>query len=111
MITQITKKYLLIALISSLLSGLVFYEFEPLFRLLIGINFAVFLLCGLDKQNSIEAKERVPESVFFILSALGGSLGMILGMKVLKHKTNKASFQIIIITITVIQGFILYLLA
>lgn len=106
MLQPIHQKYLFIALLIASICGLLFYEYEPLFRYLIGINAATFFLCASDKSNSSKDKERIPEAVFYILSLIGGSLGMILGMGLLRHKTRKASFQIVVFSIAVMQAVI-----
>lgn len=74
---------------------------------LIGINVALLLLCGFDKSIAGGKSLRVPENVFFAFALLGGSLGMLLGMHLFRHKTKKASFQIILVLILVLQIIIL----
>jgi len=64
---------------------------------LIIINIIVFGLMGLDKRRAIKNKTRIKEQTFCILSMFGGFVGLILGMMVFKHKTNKLSFYLIVL--------------
>ena len=47
-----------------------------------------FLLCGFDKFAAKKQMRRVPEKWLFIISALGGSVGMYAGMLTFRHKTQ-----------------------
>ena len=49
-----------------------------------------FFLFALDKLCAVKKRRRVPERVLLTLSALGGSLGALLGMTLFRHKTNAA---------------------
>ena len=65
---------------------------------LLVMNLVTFLIFGLDKWKAKrkaknEAVRRVPEKTLFLLSALGGSVGALLGMKVWRHKTLHKSFR------------------
>ena len=44
------------------------------------INSAAFVLCLADKRRARQRQWRVPEATLLLLSALGGSCGMLLGM-------------------------------
>jgi len=72
------------------------------------INLAAFLVFGLDKLKAKrkvkrETVRRVPEKTLFLLAALGGSLGALLGMKVWHHKTLHKTFRIGIPAILILQ--------
>ena len=78
-----------------------------LFYLLL-INLVTFLVFGLDKwkakrKEKKDSVRRVPEKTLFLLSALGGSVGALLGMKVFHHKTLHKSFRFGIPAILVLQ--------
>ena len=65
---------------------------------LLVINLVTFLIFGLDKwkakrKEKNEAVRRVPEKTLFLLSALGGSVGALLGMKAFHHKTLHKTFR------------------
>lgn len=82
------------------------------------INVVTFLIFGLDKWKAKrkahhEATRRVPEKTLFLLSAIGGSIGALIGMKAFHHKTLHKSFRfgvpaILILQIVVTAGLTLY---
>lgn len=51
------------------------------------LNMVGFALMGWDKWKAKKGAFRIPESTFFILAIIGGSLGCLLGMYVFRHKT------------------------
>lgn len=62
------------------------------------INLITFLVFGWDKwkakwKEHHESARRVPEKTLFVLSAMGGSIGALLGMNVFHHKTLHKSFR------------------
>ena len=75
---------------------------------LVVINLAAFLVFGIDKWKAKrkvkkESVRRVPEKTLFLLAALGGSVGALLGMKVWRHKTLHRSFRFGIPAILMLQ--------
>lgn len=56
------------------------------------VNLAGFVIMGLDKRYARDRKRRVPEKRLFALCAIGGSLGVLLGMRTWRHKTKHRSF-------------------
>ena len=75
---------------------------------LVLINVVTFLVFGLDKWKAKrkvkkESVRRVPEKTLFLLSAIGGSVGALLGMRVWHHKTLHKSFRIGIPAIMIAQ--------
>ena len=80
---------------------------DSFFIYLILINIVSFILMGWDKYCAIKNKWRIPEKTLLGLSIIGGGIGIYLGMKTFRHKTQKPIFQIIV-PITVI--IIIYLL-
>lgn len=61
---------------------------------LLALNLLVFGMMGFDKARSKSGGWRVPEAKFFVLSALGGSLGGVLGMFFFRHKTRHRAFRL-----------------
>ena len=55
-----------------------------------------FFLCASDKRRARKGGWRVPEKTLFLLSAMGGATGMLLGMLLCRHKTKHLSFMILI---------------
>ena len=67
------------------------------------LGFIAFSVCGFDKLMAVKGKRRVPEKRLFALAALGGSLGLLLGMRVFRHKTRHKSFTVGVPLIIVLQ--------
>ena len=68
---------------------------------LVAINLVTFLVFGLDKLKAKrkvnkESVRRVPEKTLFLLAAVGGSIGALLGMKVWHHKTFRFGIPVIL---------------
>ena len=61
---------------------------------LLVMNILGFALMGIDKKKAEAGKWRIPEKTLFLVAALGGSVGSILGMKTFRHKTKHKSFTI-----------------
>lgn len=86
---------------------------------LILINLITFFVFGLDKLKAKrkvthESTRRVPEKTLFLLAAIGGSIGALLGMKVWHHKTLHKTFRfgipaILILQILIPAGLYIYL--
>lgn len=85
---------------------------------LLVINFITFLVFGFDKwkakrKEHHESTRRVPEKTLFLLSAAGGSLGALLGMKAFHHKTLHKTFRfgipaILLLQLIVVAGIWVY---
>jgi len=56
-----------------------------------------------DKASATSNKWRIKESTLLLISAIGGSVGMLLIMKKIRHKTQKNKFMIGIPAIIIIQ--------
>lgn len=56
------------------------------------INIIAFITMGIDKWKAKKRAWRIPEATLFILAAIGGSIGAILGMYTFRHKTKHCSF-------------------
>ena len=84
---------------------------------LVFIHLITFLAFGLDKWKAKrkEKKEtvgRVPEKTLFLLAALGGSVGALLGMRAFRHKTLHKTFRFgipLILALQIILPFGLWL--
>ena len=58
------------------------------------INALSFLLMLIDKQKARKKRWRIPETTLLGVCALGGSLGGLLGMYLVRHKTKHLKFVI-----------------
>ncbi len=84
---------------------------------LVLINVITFFVFGADKlqarrKEKKESVRRVPEKTLFLLSALGGSVGALLGMRVFRHKTLHRAFRFgvpLILALQIILPFGLWL--
>lgn len=77
---------------------------------LLAINLFGFFIMWLDKRKAKKGSWRIPEKTLFIITALGGGIGTIIGMYTFRHKTQKLNFVIgfPFITILEIIGIIWY---
>lgn len=71
------------------------------------INLYGLLIMYVDKKKSMKAAERnnrrVSERQLFIVTALGGFLGTIVGMRLLRHKTKKKHFNLLFPLILIVE--------
>ncbi len=65
-----------------------------LLALYVAVNLTAFILFGVDKRRARRHMRRIPESTLMGVSALGGALGALLGMRVFHHKTRHRKFTI-----------------
>lgn len=59
---------------------------------LAAINLAAFAAMGVDKARAKARAWRIPEATLFLLAALGGAMGGLLGMLCFRHKTRHRAF-------------------
>ncbi len=71
------------------------------------MSIVAFSVCGADKFAAQRQKRRVPEKVLFLLAAIGGSLGLYLGMFTFRHKTKHWYFVIGVPAIILAQSAVL----
>lgn len=71
--------------------------------LLFLLNMFGFIIMGIDKSKAKRKVWRIPESTLFSVALIGGSLGVLTGMYVFRHKTQHKSFVIGIPVIFVIH--------
>ena len=70
------------------------------------INAAGFLLMLADKRKARKGLWRIPEATLMGVAALGGSVGSLLGMYTVRHKTKHLKFVLGIPALLVIQIFL-----
>ncbi len=76
---------------------------------LILVNAAGFTLMLIDKRKARKGAWRIPEKTLMGVALLGGSLGAILGMNLLRHKTKHPKFFIglpVILALQTVLGLI-----
>ena len=60
---------------------------------LVLINVVSFVAMGTDKRRARRRRSRIPERTLFLFASLGGTLGILLGVKAFRHKTQHNSFR------------------
>jgi len=84
---------------------------EQIFLLyLFAINVLTLLIMGWDKWKSIHHGWRIPEKNLLLLGLLGGALGLLIGSRIYRHKTQKMLFKIGIPILLIVNGFEAYFL-
>ncbi len=68
-------------------------KFEYLLAIyIIAVNLFAYILYGVDKHKSKNAKWRISERTLIISALVGGSIGALLAMSVFRHKTKHKKF-------------------
>ena len=67
------------------------------------VNLFGFFQMFADKRRAKKDKWRIPEKRLFLVAAIGGSIGSILGMQLFRHKTKHKIFVIGMPAIFVVQ--------
>ncbi len=73
------------------------------FLFLITVNVLTFLLYGWDKFCAARQMWRVPEKFLLLAAVIGGSVGALAGMMILRHKTQHLKFSYGLPIILVLQ--------
>lgn len=71
---------------------------------LLCINVVSFVVYAIDKQKAIKHKWRISEAALLTLAAIGGSVGALLGMYLMHHKTRHVKFSVGVPVIFVLQA-------
>ncbi len=77
---------------------------------LLEINLAALLLCAIDKRRARKKAWRVPEGMLLLSAVLGGSVGLLTGMLLLRHKTRHKLFILGVPSILILQIFLSFYL-
>ena len=67
------------------------------------VNVLTYMVMHIDKYNARNGKKRISEPSLLTLAAIGGSIGMLISMHILHHKTRKKIFKIGVPIIIVLQ--------
>ena len=73
------------------------------------VNAAAFTLMLIDKQKARKGAWRIPEKTLIGIALAGGSLGGLLGMNLLRHKTKHLKFSVglpVILALQIVLGLI-----
>ena len=84
---------------------------NPFIIYLLIINIAAFFTMLIDKRRAIKHQWRISEKALIGMSIVGGSIGMLCGMKTFRHKTKHKKFTLGVPLILILQilflGFLL----
>lgn len=87
-----------------------FGEHKILIVYLVVINFVSFAAFAIDKINAIEGRSRIRILTLLGLALVGGSVGALLGMYILRHKTRIDYFTVGIPLIMIMQVVVIFYL-
>lgn len=76
---------------------------EFLYAYLVIINAVGFLIMLMDKQKARRQKWRIPEKTLMTVAAVGGSIGVLAGMYLCRHKTKHFKFTLGVPVILAVQ--------
>ena len=65
-----------------------------IFLLLAAVNLLAFVLYGVDKLKAKKGAWRIPEATLISTALLGGSIGALIGMYTVRHKTRHIKFTV-----------------
>ena len=74
------------------------------------INIVTFLVYGIDKIKAKQGSWRISEATLLIFAVIGGSIGVLLGMKIWHHKTMHKKFKYGLPLILLVQIVLIYLI-
>lgn len=86
---------------------------QLIYAYLIIINAAAFILMLADKHKARKKKFRIPEATLMGAAALGGSIGALIGMYTVRHKTRHIKFTLgipLILAVQVLVGLVIWFL-
>jgi uncharacterized membrane protein YsdA (DUF1294 family) len=86
-------------LAASFLGLTVYSAAPPLLASILALNLTTLILCGYDKAVAGSGATRVPEAVLMSCTLAGGSLGMLVGMFLFRHKIRKGLFVFLVLLI------------
>lgn len=76
------------------------------------INIISFVVMMLDKRRSMNKSDhRIPEGILFFLASIYGSLGILAGMLLLRHKIRKWYFAVGVPALILQQTALVYYIA
>jgi uncharacterized membrane protein YsdA (DUF1294 family) len=76
---------------------------EVLLLYFLFVNVLEFIITGYDKFLARKQKRRIPENTLFFLALTGGSIGLLTGMLIFRHKSAKTSFIVKFTGIVLVQ--------
>jgi len=84
--------------------------FEIYLVVMVVMGIVSFSLYGIDKKKAIKNKRRISEKTLLLSSFLFGSIGGLLGMYILRHKTKHWYFVVINVVSLILHILLGYLI-
>ena len=78
---------------------------------LIVINILTFAVYGIDKWKAKQGSWRISEATLLMLAVIGGTIGVLFGMQVWRHKTMHLKFKYGLPLILLAQIALMYLIS
>ena len=78
---------------------------------LIVINILTFAVYGIDKWKARQGSWRISEATLLMLAVIGGTIGVLFGMQVWRHKTMHLKFKYGLPLILLAQIALMYLIS
>ncbi|XID95969.1 DUF1294 domain-containing protein [Paenibacillaceae bacterium WGS1546] len=72
------------------------------------VNAIAMFLTAYDKEQAKNKGRRIPERTLFLWAAIGGAPGVMLGMRIWRHKTKHRSFVLGMPIILLVQIVLLF---
>ena len=82
-----------------------------LIAIFIILNVLTYMIMHTDKHNARNGKKRISEASLLTVAAIGGSIGMLISMYLLHHKTRKLKFKVGVPVILILQVLLILLLS
>lgn len=111
LLRPVDKKGFILWLILAMAAWVAIFSFLNLrseMEIVVSASVSAFLVMTIDKIQAIQGGRRLSERSLYTMALLGGSLGVILGIYVLHHKSRKTSFKIIVFLLTLLQIALVY---
>jgi uncharacterized membrane protein YsdA (DUF1294 family) len=107
---RIARNRIIILCLVIILLSLISHQIYGIVLGLVLLNLYTLVLMGMDKKYARNGQSfRIPEQSFYLLGALFGSLGLVLGMMIYQHKTKHVPFQLLSFLLPV-HAFLLFYL-
>ncbi|RNI15974.1 DUF1294 domain-containing protein [Methanohalophilus sp. RSK] len=70
-----------------------------------------FVIMGIDKRKAVKGAYRISEKFLFTCAFAGGSVGILTGMYVFKHKVRRWKFKVGIPAILILEIYLYFMFA